>query len=113
MALTLIERKIKIDEAIKLLNEAVALRFDYADAHYQLGKIYNERGETEKAIAELETAANSGTKKDYIHYQLSIAYRKAARKTDADRELKLYQELKAANRKTETLMPMGSDKNAP
>ena len=113
LALTLIERKVRTDEAMKLLNEAIALRPDYADAHYQLGKIYSENGETEKAIQELEAAANSGAKKDYVHYQLSIAYRKASRKEDADRELKLYQELKAENRKVEDLMPMGSDKNAP
>lgn len=113
LALTLIERKIKIDDAIKFLNEAIALRSDYADAHYQLGKIYNERGETEKAVEQLEAASNADYKKDYIHYQLSIAYRKAARKEDADRELKLYQQLKSANRKTENPMPMGASKNAP
>lgn len=113
LALTLIERKIRTDEAVKLLNEAIALRPDYADAHYQLGKIYNEKGETEKAIEQLESAANSDRKKDYIHYQLSIAYRKASRREDADRALKLYQQLKSANRKTENLMPMGIDKNAP
>lgn len=113
LALTLIERKIKTDETIQLLNEAITLRSDYADAHYQLGKIYIEKGETEKAIEKLETAAKADQKKDYIHYQLSIAYRKASRKADADRELKLYQELKAANRKIESLMPMGSKENAP
>ena len=113
LALTLIERKIRTDEAIKLLNESIALRFDYADAHYQLGKIYNERGEIEKAIEQLEAASNSDAKKDYIHYQLSIAYRKASRKDDADRELRLYQELKSASRKTESPMPMGNNKNAP
>ncbi len=112
LALTLIERKIRTDEAIKLLNEAIASRPDYADAHYQLGKIYNERGETEKAIRQLETAATADAKKEYVHYQLSIAYRRAARKEDADRALKLYQELKSANRKIETLSPMGGNKNA-
>ena len=113
LALTLIERKIRTDEAMKLLSEAISTRPDYADAHYQLGKIYNERGETEKAVAQLEAAVNADAKKDYIHYQLSIAYRKAGKKEDADRELKLYQTLKAENRKTEDLMPMGSNKNAP
>ena len=113
LALTFIERKIKTDDAIKLLNEAVALDPNYADAHYQLGKIYSEKGDTEKAVAELETAANADAQKDYIHYQLSIAYRKAGKKDDAARELKLYQQLKAENRKTDNLMPMGTDKNAP
>lgn len=113
LALTFIERKIRTDEAIKLLTEALALRSDYADAHYQLGKIYNEKGETEKAIERLEAAANSDAQKDYIYYQLSIAYRRASRREDADRSLKLYQELKSASRKTENLMPSGIDKNAP
>ncbi len=114
LALTLIERKIRTEDAIKLLNEAINLRSDYADAHYQLGKIYTERGETERAIKQLETAVQADPKKDYIHYQLSLAYRKASRREDADRELKLYQELKSANRKTENLMPMrSSNKNVP
>ena len=113
LALTLIERKIRTDEAVKLLTEAIALRPDYADAHYQLGKIYNERGEAEKAVAQLEAAAGADAKKDYIQYQLSIAYRKTARRADAERALKLYQELKAANRKTENPSPAANDKNAP
>ncbi len=113
LALTLIERKIRIDEAIKLLDEAIATRADYADAHYQLGKIYNERGDYAKAVEQLEAAANADQKKDYIHYQLSIAYRKVSRAEDAARELKLYQELKTANRKVEDLMPVKNSKNAP
>lgn len=113
LALTLIERKTRTDEAVKLLSEAIALRSDYADAHYQLGKIYIEKGETEKAIIQLEAAVSADAKRDYIHYQLSIAYRKASRREDADRELKIYQELKSQNRKTENLMPVISKKNAP
>jgi tetratricopeptide (TPR) repeat protein len=113
LALTLIERKTRTEEAMKLLSEAIALRSDYADAHYQLGKIYIEKGETERAIIQLEAAVSADADKDYIHYQLSIAYRKASRKEDADRELKIYQDLKSQNRKTENLMPVISRKNAP
>lgn len=108
LALTLIERRIKNDEAISLLNEAIKLKADYADAFYQLGKIYIEKGETQKAIEELEKAVLYDDKKDYIHYQLSIAYRKVSRKEDAARSLKMYQKLKADNRKIEDLMPMGN-----
>ncbi|MDQ3181480.1 MAG: tetratricopeptide repeat protein, partial [Acidobacteriota bacterium] len=104
LALTLIERKIETEKAMTILEEAINLRSDYADAHYQLGKIYLERGDTEKAIAQLESAVSSDAKKDYIHYQLSIAYRKMSRKDDADRELKLYQKLKADSRKPESPM---------
>lgn len=107
LAFTLLERKIQPDEAVNLLTEAIAAKPDYADAHYQLGKILIERGETEKAIGHLEIAAQSEPKTDYIRYQLSIAYRKVSRIADADRELKVYRDLKAANRQTNS--PMGNN----
>ena len=113
LAYTLLERKIQIDEALSLLKEAVSLRYDYADARYQLGKALIEKGELDEAVEQLETAARFEPKKDYIHYQLSIAYRRASRPTDADRELKLYRDLKSANRTEETPGTMGAKENAP
>jgi len=107
LAFTLLEQKIQPDEAFNLLNEAIAAKPDYADAHYQLGKVLIERGETEKAIAHLEIAAKSEPKTDYIRYQLSIAYRKVSRMADAERELKMYRDLKAATR--QPIAPMGND----
>jgi tetratricopeptide (TPR) repeat protein len=113
LALTLIERKIETGKAVALLEEAVNLQNDYADALYQLGKIYLEKGETKKAVEQLEKAVSADANKDYIHYQLSIAYRKASRKEDANRELKLYQKLKNDLRKTDNPMPMGANGNSP
>jgi tetratricopeptide (TPR) repeat protein len=98
LAYSLLERKTGIDEALSLLREAISTRYDYADARYQLGKAMIEKSELNEAIYQLETAANIEPKKDYIHYQLSIAYRRSSRMADADRELKLYSELKAENR---------------
>jgi tetratricopeptide (TPR) repeat protein len=109
LALTLIERKIETERAITILEEAISLRSDYADARYQLGKIYLEKGEPKKAIEQLEKAVSADADKEYIHYQLSIAYRKDSRKEDAKRELVLYQKLKSNKRKTDNLMPMGVD----
>ncbi len=106
LALTLIERKIEPEKAIAILEETINLKSDYADAHYQLGKIYLEKGETQKAVEQLEAAVSADANKDFIHYQLSIAYRKMSRKEDADRELKRYQELKAAIRKIDA--PIGN-----
>ncbi len=113
LALTLIERKIETEKAISILEETIGLKYDYADAHYQLGKIFLEKGDVTKAIEHLESAVSSDSTKDYSHYQLSIAYRKALRKEDSDRELKIYQKLKAENRKTEPLSPMGTNANSP
>ncbi len=107
LALTFIERKTEPVRTITILEEAIALKSDYADARYQLGKIYLEKGETAKAVEQLELAVAADPAKDYIHYQLSIAYRRSSRKEDADRELKRYQELKAANRTSDS--PMGNN----
>ncbi len=104
LAMTLIERKIEPEKTITILQEAISLKYDYADARYQLGKIFLEKGEINRSIEQLELAASSDAEKDYIHYQLSIAYRKASRKADAERELARYQELKAANRKADSPM---------
>jgi len=90
--------KASVDEAMKLLRDAIASKHDYADAHYQLGKVLVEKGALGDAIDQLESAVNLDPSKDYVHYQLSIAYRRVSRTDDANRELKLYQELKAKTR---------------
>lgn len=109
LAVTLIERRVETDRAVRLLEEAISFRPGYADAYYQLGKVYLERGENTRAVERLELAAAAGPEKEYIHYQLSIAYRKVNRKEDAERALKLYQQLKDEKRRTDTPMAMGDD----
>ena len=98
LAYTLLERKLGLDEAEKLLREAIDLKYDYPDARYQLGKLLIEKGSVVEAVEQLQVAANLDSKKEYIHYQLSIALRRASRIEEADRALKLYSELKSANR---------------
>lgn len=105
IALTMLERKVEPEETFELLERAVALEPDHADARYQLGKIRLERGETERAISELEAAARAAPGKDYIFYQLSIAYRRASRPEDAKHALNTYQKLKAANRNETPVRP--------
>ena len=101
LAYVLLEQKQQIPSALTLLREAVAARPEYADAQYQLGKALIDMGEVNQAIEHLEIAARAEPSKDYIHYQLSIAYRRASREADADRELELYKSLKASKRKRE------------
>jgi tetratricopeptide (TPR) repeat protein len=112
LAYVLLERKQQTAEAVALLKKAIAARPDYADARYRLGKTLVEQGDVAGAIEHLEAAARAEPRKDYIRYQLSIAYRRASRAADADRELQLYKELKAASRE---LQPgtMGGQQNAP
>jgi tetratricopeptide (TPR) repeat protein len=88
----------KIDDAAKLFRQVVAAHPDYANAQYELGKILLDRGEFKDAVPHLESAAKLIPDKDYVHYQLQAAYRKESRVADADRELAVYQELKAKSR---------------
>lgn len=98
LAYVLIEQKREPAEALRLLREVIASRPHHGDARYQLGKTLIEQGDITGAIENLEAAARAEPQKDYIRYQLSIAYRRASRAADAERELQLYKELKAANR---------------
>ena len=88
----------KTDDAAKLFTQVVAAHPDYANAQYELGKILLDRGQLKDAVPHLESAAKLIPDKDYVHYQLQAAYRKESRTADADRELAVYQELKAKSR---------------
>jgi tetratricopeptide (TPR) repeat protein len=113
LAYVLLEQKRQIPEALLLLREVVASRPNHGDARYQLGKTLIEQGDIAGAVENLEAAARAEPQKDYIRYQLSIAYRRASRTTEAERELQLYKELKAANRMREQPLPAGVKQNVP
>ncbi len=114
LAYVLLERKQQTGEALTLLREAVAARPDYADARYQLGKALIEQGDVTEAIRQLEIAAHIEPNREYIHYQLSIAYRRTSRIAEAERELQFYRDLKASNRSREPQPgTMGAKQNVP
>jgi tetratricopeptide (TPR) repeat protein len=114
LAYVLLEQKRQTSEAVALLRETVARRPDYADARYQLGKALVEQGDARGAVEHLEAAARIEPARDYIQYQLSIAYRRAERTADAERALRLYRELKASNRSREQQPSgMGAKQNVP
>jgi tetratricopeptide (TPR) repeat protein len=86
------------DEAFSLLNQVIQQDPGYADAYYELGKLQLERGDTRAAISSLEAGTKLSPDSDYIHYQLAMAYRRDSRTSDAERELKTYQNLKNRRR---------------
>jgi tetratricopeptide (TPR) repeat protein len=88
----------KTDDAVKLFEQVIAAQPGYANAQYELGKILLDRGQLQEAVPHLEAAARLSPEKEYVHYQLQAAYRKVSRTADADRELAVYQELKAKSR---------------
>jgi tetratricopeptide (TPR) repeat protein len=86
------------EEARTLMEEVIRHSPSHADAHYELGKLQLEHGEVKAAISTLETGIKLNPDGDYIHYQLAMAYRRDSRSADAEREIKLYQELKNRHR---------------
>jgi len=88
----------KKDEGQALLREVVAQDPTYADAFYQLGKLQLEQGDTKTAISNLEISAKLSPASDYIHYQLSMAYRRESRTEEAEREMQKYEAMKQRRR---------------
>ncbi|MGA8102688.1 MAG: tetratricopeptide repeat protein [Candidatus Acidiferrales bacterium] len=79
------------DEAIKHFSQASKLDANFANAFLALGLSLNSAGRYAEAIAPLETEVKLQPANPTGHYQLTIAYRKAGRKEDAEREMALFQ----------------------
>ena len=75
--------------AVTEFEAEVKLSPDDADAQFLLGKTLLEQGKTKEAIPHLQAAAKIDPTLADVHNQLQIAYRKAGRTADADREAKL------------------------
>ena len=86
------------EEARKLLTTITAAHPEMAQPQYQLGKLLLESSDVPGAVTHLELAEQADGSLDYIHYQLQAAYRKIGRTEDADREARLYREIKARRR---------------
>jgi len=86
------------DEAVALLKKIVTEHPEQGEAQYQLGKIELESGDAAAAVEHLEAAEKADASEAYVHYQLQAAYRKVGRTAEADREAKIYKDMKAAKR---------------
>jgi tetratricopeptide (TPR) repeat protein len=86
-------------EALPVAEEAVELAPRLFASHFVLGRILLKLGETDRAVRELETAAQQAPDSVTVHTMLLHAYNKAKRKEDAAREqevLRRLQEFEAA-----------------
>ncbi|MGC2161288.1 MAG: tetratricopeptide repeat protein [Silvibacterium sp.] len=88
----------KNDAAMRLFEQVIARHPENANAQYQLGKLLMDGGKVDEAVPHLEAAAHLDPDKAYVHYQLQAAYRRLSRTADADRELAIYQQMKAKSR---------------
>ena len=78
----------KPDEALPLLEKVIAQVPENGMAHRDLGVLYADRGENEKAISELEKAIHIRPGDVNAHYRLARVYRAMGRKDEANAEFK-------------------------
>jgi tetratricopeptide (TPR) repeat protein len=75
-----------------LLKQALALDAHLVDAHFQLGTLYAQQDNTDRAIAEYEAVLRLDPGMKEAHYRLASAYRKAGQREAADREMRQFRE---------------------
>jgi tetratricopeptide (TPR) repeat protein len=91
---------------LELAREAVQSAPELFAGHLVLGRILLKLGETDRAVAELETATKQAPDSVMVHTTLLNAYNKANRKDDAAREQEI---LKRLQRFEASLKGQGSD----
>ena len=88
--------KESLPEALRYAREAVSMESKLAGNHTTLGKLYLQMEETSKGIEELKVAADLDPTDSAPHYWLSRAYVKLKLPAEAEREQKLFLEIRAA-----------------
>jgi tetratricopeptide (TPR) repeat protein len=87
-----------LPEAIRFAEEAASVEPKLARNRLTLGKLYLQAGETSKGIDELKIAATLDPTDSTPHYWLSRAYAKLKMQAEAEREQKLFLEIKSSYR---------------
>lgn len=72
------------------LHEAIRLNPDFALAHFQLGNLLEDSGQTEDAICELQAAARLDPGYAEPHFALARIYRKLGKSTESKQEVEAY-----------------------
>ena len=77
----------QIAAAVRHLKEAVRIQPAYAEARYQLGKIYAQQNRTKEAVHELEKAIECSPDHDGAYNALARIYLKQGNKEQAEQLL--------------------------
>jgi tetratricopeptide (TPR) repeat protein len=83
-------------EAENLLQEAMKLAPQSAEAHYQLGQLALQQSRLKDAETEFSRSLQSDPDRSKAHFALSLVYRRMGRTVDATRQFAIYQDLKRA-----------------
>jgi len=83
-------------EAENLLERAVRLAPESAEAHYQLGQLALQQNRVKDAEREFSLSLQLEPDRSKVHFALSLVYRRMGRTGDATRQFAIYQDLKQA-----------------
>jgi tetratricopeptide (TPR) repeat protein len=83
------------EEAQVLLQKALAIRDDQADAHYLLGTLLERKQDYSGAALQFETAIRLNAADPAPHFRLARVYERLGRREDAQRERALHEKLSA------------------
>jgi tetratricopeptide (TPR) repeat protein len=86
----------KFDDAERLLQRSIWLDATSTGPYILLGKVLAKKGETELAVRALQHALGMDPNNSVAHHLLGQAYRDMGRNDDAERELKVAEELQNA-----------------
>jgi Flp pilus assembly protein TadD len=76
-----------------LLQKAVKLAPQSAEAHYQLGQMAMRQGRLKDAEGELLLSLQSEPDQSKAHYALSVVYRRMGRTDEATKQFAIYESL--------------------
>ena len=92
----LYDRNGRSAEGVKMLRRAIGLRANYADPHYQIGRIALEHRDYKTALTELEEARRLLPDQEAIRLALGRTYQALGREAEAKVEFAEVRRLKAA-----------------
>jgi tetratricopeptide (TPR) repeat protein len=101
------------EEARDWLGKVLANKPEHPEANYELGKELVRNGKLAQAIPYLEAASRLKPDFEAVHYQLQAAYRGVGRREDADREAKIYRDMKAKSRAIKLPPPAAQAQDGP
>lgn len=78
--------KTELDKAADWFNKAITAKPDYAEAHYNLGLVYERQGRINEAVTKLEQVLANNPQDVGVAFQLGTLYARANKK-DAARQL--------------------------
>jgi len=81
-------------EALAFLTKAIELNPDFAEAHFERGRILAQSDKLQQAVAEYNTSLAKNRSLSQAHYRLALLYRKLGQTRIAENEFALFQKTK-------------------